>query len=146
MAISYNCLWKWKKLHPEFAKAIKDGKEYPDSQVQQALFKRAMGYTFEEVVKEPVKIENPAPEVGIRAPFSRVSVRKRKPKSILVETKRTVKQVAPDVLAQIFWLKNRQPDRWRDRQEVKHSGLVSYKIIPAEFPVEDENSEEQSTP
>ena len=28
----------------------------------------------------------------------------------------TVKHMAPDTTAQIFWLKNRRPDKWRDRQ------------------------------
>jgi hypothetical protein len=30
--------------------------------------------------------------------------------------------VAPDVTAQIFWLKNRQPDRWREKQQMEHTG------------------------
>jgi hypothetical protein len=31
-----------------------------------------------------------------------------------------VKHVAPDTTAQIFWLKNRRPEEWRDRQEIHH--------------------------
>ena len=30
-------------------------------------------------------------------------------------TKKVTKQVAPDTTAQIFWLKNRKPDKWRDK-------------------------------
>jgi hypothetical protein len=33
-----------------------------------------------------------------------------------------VKHYAPDTTAAIFWLKNRKPDDWRDRQQHEHSG------------------------
>ena len=35
------------------------------------------------------------------------------------EVKRVRKQVVPDTTAQIFWLKNRKPEDWRDKQDVK---------------------------
>ena len=34
--------------------------------------------------------------------------------------------LAGNVTAQIFWLKNRKPDKWRDKQEVDHSGNLQY--------------------
>ena len=37
-------------------------------------------------------------------------------------TKKIRKQVAPDTGAAAFWLKNRKPDVWRDKQEVEHTG------------------------
>ena len=33
----------------------------------------------------------------------------------------TVKHYPPDTTAAIFWLKNRQVERWRDKQEVDHT-------------------------
>ena len=39
----------WKKKFPEFRKALKDGHQCPDRQVEQALFDRAIGYEYEEV-------------------------------------------------------------------------------------------------
>lgn len=33
----------------------------------------------------------------------------------MVITKEVVKEVIPDTTAQIFWLKNRRPDKWRDK-------------------------------
>lgn len=42
-----------------------------------------------------------------------------------VETKRVTKEVAPDVTAQIFWLKNRKPEAWRDKQNLEVSGAVN---------------------
>ena len=47
------------------------------------------------------------------------------------KTKRVVKQVVPDVTAQIFWLKNRKPEQWRDKVEavpVVGNGLLESLI------------------
>lgn len=40
----------------------------------------------------------------------------------LVVTKTVTKEVVPDTTAQIFWLKNRRPDLWRDRKDVAVEG------------------------
>ena len=91
----------WKTNYKEFSDALKAGKEEPDQAVERSLFERATGY----VNKNAVKIFMPAnAEEPVYAPYE--------------------EHVAPDVTAQIFWLKNRRPDRWRDRQEVEHSGTV----------------------
>jgi len=44
--------------------------------------------------------------------------------------KRVVKSQATDVTPQIFWLKNRQPERWRDRVEVKndHEDIIKVEM------------------
>jgi hypothetical protein len=41
--------------------------------------------------------------------------------------------VPGDTTAMIFWLKNRQPDRWRDRQQHEHqvSGNITINVISA---------------
>lgn len=43
----------------------------------------------------------------------------------LIVTKEVVKEVVPDTTAQIFWLKNRKPHEWRDKQDIEHSGGIS---------------------
>jgi len=102
----------WKKEHPQFSESLNKGKEEPDDQVERSLFERATGY----VNKDAVKIFMPAnAEEPVYAPYE--------------------EHVAPDVTAQIFWLKNRRPDRWRDRQE--HTGLnggpiETYAMTPEE--------------
>lgn len=45
----------------------------------------------------------------------------------IIETKRVTKEVVPDTTAQIFWLKNRRPDKWRDKQSMEHSGDVTVR-------------------
>lgn len=42
----------------------------------------------------------------------------------LVVTKIVTKEVVPDTTAQIFWLKNRRPDKWRDKRDMEVSGSI----------------------
>jgi|SRR5690625_288699 len=88
-------LYRWKDRYCEICEALKRGKEVVDRQVENALLKRALGYRYEEITYE----------------FGE-------------EVKRVTKEVVPDTTAQIFWLKNRRPDRWRDRQDINHSGSI----------------------
>jgi hypothetical protein len=39
------------------------------------------------------------------------------------------KHYPADTTACIFWLKNRQPDKWRDKQELEHSGDLKINIV-----------------
>lgn len=95
----------WKKEYPQFLEAIKRGKEEPDDIVERSLFERATGY----VNRNAVKIFMPAgADSPVYAPYE--------------------EHVAPDVTAQIFWLKNRRPEAWRDKQELKHTGGISVTL------------------
>ena len=88
LGISIDTLIEKKKKYSEFNDALKKGKEVIDFEVENALLKRALGYEYEEETYE---------------------------NGIL--TKKVKKQVAPDTTAQIFWLKNRKPNNWKDRVE-----------------------------
>ena len=100
MGIVASTLYEWKKQYSEISEALKSGKEVVDRQVENALLKRALGYEYEEV-KE--KYEN----------------------GFCVERTITKKEVVPDTTAQIFWLKNRKPQQWRDKQEVTVDGNLN---------------------
>ena len=102
MGICRDTLIEWKKKFPDISDALKRGKEVLDIEVENALLKRALGYDYTE---------------------ERVEVSKENGKKS-VKTTQTVKHVPPDTTAQIFWLKNRRPDRWRDKQQLEHSGSV----------------------
>ncbi len=71
----------------------------PEDAIEEALLKRALGFDQEELYQESV-IDRKTGEVLEAA-----------------KTRRVVKMVPPDVRALLFWLKNRRPDRWRDRIE-----------------------------
>ena len=88
IGINRTTLYDWKKKEVNIADALKRGKEVIDFEVENALLKRALGYKYDEVTYENG-----------------------------VETKRVTKEVQPDTTAQIFWLKNRKPNNWKDRVE-----------------------------
>lgn len=92
-------IYRWKNTHEEFCKAVICGKDAADERVARSLFNRAVGYSFEseKVFQHQGQI--------IRAP--------------------TVEHVPPDPGAAMNWLKNRQPDTWRDKHELVHSGNIT---------------------
>lgn len=107
----------YKKDHPELVESLKTSKEMADLVVENALYKRAVGYEYEEVTKEP--LYNPLTGEPILGNDG-------EPK--IAVTKIVRKMVNPDTTAQIFWLKNRKPKEWRDKQELEHSGDVNFVI------------------
>lgn len=100
MGIGLTAFYDWQKKYTDFAEAIKRSKDIVDIEVENALLKRAIGYSYTEVTKELVLDK----ETGERK---------------LVVTKTVKKDVPPDVGAQCFWLKNRKPEMWRDRRELE---------------------------
>ena len=87
--------------------ALKKGKDIADAQVVNALFKTATGFTYYEDI---------ATATGD-----------------VVQAQRFAK---PNTTAQIFWLKNRQPDRWRDKTEVK-ADIAQTVVFTGEDDIED---------
>ena len=100
IGISEQTLNVWKKNYPSFSESLKRGKEVVDRQVENALLKRALGYKYKETTRELITNKH----TGI---------------SELVVTKIVEKEVVPDTTAQIFWLKNRKPEEWRDKRQVE---------------------------
>lgn len=79
----------WKKQYPEFLQSLKKGKFQADSVIASKLFQRAKGYSHPDIHVSNYK-------------------------GVITKTDLT-KHYPPDTTAAIFWLKNRQPDKWRDR-------------------------------
>lgn len=96
IGISRSTLNEWKKKYSDISDTLKRGKEVIDRQVENSLLKRALGYEYEEVSEKF--------EYGV-----------------LTERKVTKKQVVPDTTAQIFWLKNRKQEEWRDKRVIDDS-------------------------
>lgn len=105
VAISTIALWKVE--HAEFSDALKLGKDAADARVERSLYQKAIGYSH-----EAVKI------------FA-------DPKTGAEQVVPYVEHYAPDTTAAIFWLKNRKPQEWRDRQEL--TGADGKDLIPAEL-------------
>jgi transposase len=104
IGIAVATLYVWKNKYPEISESLKRGKEVVDRQVENALLKRALGYQYFEVTYELVEEED----------------------GMTVErvTKRVLKEEKPDTTAAIFWLKNRKPTEWRDKQHTEISGGI----------------------
>ena len=93
IGINTSTLYDWKNKFPKISEALKKGKEVVDIQVENALLKRALGYDFQE---------------------TRVEKSDKDGTKII----QTLKHIPADTTAQIFWLKNRRPDKWRDKPEI----------------------------
>lgn len=100
IGIRRETLYDWKKKYSNISNALKKGKEVIDREVENALLKRALGYTYTETTKELID-------------------------DTLVVTKEVTKEVAPDTTAQIFWLKNRKPYEWRDKKDLEMKAEVN---------------------
>ena len=93
IGINRSTLYDWKNKFPKISEALKKGKEVVDIQVENALLKRALGYEFQE---------------------TRVEKSDKDGTKII----QILKHIPADTTAQIFWLKNRRPDKWRDKPEI----------------------------
>jgi len=93
--VSEQTVNNWKRAHPEFFESIKAGKIGADVAVADSLFRAAVGGGTVTELREEADAEGN------------------------VITRRTVREVQANVTAQIFFLKNRQPKRWRDKVDVE---------------------------
>lgn len=93
--VEVSTISNWKNDHIEFLDALKRGKDIADGEISNSLYHRALGYQHEDV-----DIKMYEGEI-IKTPL--------------------IKHYPPDTTAAIFWLKNRQPKYWRDKQEIDHT-------------------------
>lgn len=107
MGIGASTLREWKGTFPAVAEALRKGKEVVDREVENALFRSAIGYT--QTIRKPVKVRDVEydPETG----------RKIREVERWVAVEEEI-HVPPQVTAQIFWLKNRKPDQWREKNDL----------------------------
>ncbi len=110
IGISKQTFYDWQKKYPDFSDSIKKNKEVADRSVEDALFRKATGYKTKEIIRE--------------RQWNRTTGQYE-----LVTVKEVEKDVAPDTTAQIFWLKNRKPETWRDKREVLTDGSADARDI-----------------
>ena len=115
MGISRKTLAEWKKKYGDISDTLKKGKDVVDIQVENALLKKALG--MKETVKKAIKVREVKYNDG-----KRVSEKEH------IEYVDEEVFVPPDTTAQIFWLKNRKPDKWRDKVENVNTS-DDYKVI-----------------
>lgn len=106
IGITPSTLYAWKGNFSEISEALKKGKEVVDIEVENALLKRAKGYSYTE---KRMKIEH----------------------GNITEIVTVTKEVPPDVGAAAMWLKNRKPKVWRDRPEIPTGETPENNLLQA---------------
>lgn len=110
--VDVRTIYRWKNAHDEFCQALKVGKDEADARVERALYHRAVGYEQQEV-----KIFMPAgKDEPVYAPYTA--------------------KIVPDTTAAIFWLKNRNPEKWRDVSRAELTGKDGGPIATTDNSVE----------
>jgi hypothetical protein len=106
MGISVSSLADWKNKYPQLLDALKKGKAPVDIEVENALLKSALGHT--QIIRKPIKVKTERQIVGEGRYVEEH-----------IEYAEEEVYTPPQVLAQIFWLKNRKPDKWREKQVIE---------------------------
>lgn len=117
MKVSRSTLSKYKKEHSDISDTLKKEKDIVDYEVENALLKKALGYT-ETLNKQKVTKDGD-----------------------VVDIKEDV-HIAPDSTALIFWLKNRQPKKWRDKVEIDNKNKTDDKVLELLSKIEQEANNE----
>ena len=103
IGIHVRTLYEWKKRNQQIVQSLKKGEEVIDYEVENALLKKALGYTVKE--------------------------EKLTKDGEVVELER---EVPGDVTAQIFWLKNRKPEKWRNKPETDRADSTAEMLKNAQ--------------
>ena len=115
MGISRDTLYSWKKTYPDISDTLKKGKEIVDRKVENSLLERALGGIHE--VKKHIKVKQTYYDERGR------KCEKEEIKEVMDEV-----YTPGDTTAQIFWLKNRMPEKWREKQSLLLEGGVGLKL------------------
>lgn len=94
-------VYRWKHENEAFCQSLRVGKSEADARVEQALYRRAIGYSH-----DAVKIAVNAQGAVTQVPYT--------------------EHTPPDTTAAIFWLKNRKPGEWRDVRTIE--GTVNHQL------------------
>ena len=97
---------RYKKQYRELREALKKGKEHLIEELEDSLYKKAMGFAYEETKTYISKDDDGK---------ARQKVEKYK------------KYAQPDTGALAFALKNLAPDKWKDRHDIEHKGSLEVK-------------------
>lgn len=121
--VSVRTIHRWKQDHPEFLEVAQNSKDIADAKVEKSLYKLATGFryttTYTEITMDKDGNQKPA------------------------KIKKTEHEVPPDIAAVCFWLKNRRPDEWRDKQIMELYEIEDLEDVDSEIYSEDESGQSQ---
>lgn len=107
MGINVSTLYEWSKTYPEIAESLKTTKEFVDIDVENSLYRKAMGHRYK--IKKTMKCKEVKYDTETGRKIAEMEVPKEYEEEVFVP---------PDTLAIIFFLKNRKPKYWRDQKEI----------------------------
>jgi hypothetical protein len=113
LGISLDAYYRYQKQHSEFYEAIKRGKRPANIIVENALFKRCIGYVLEEPTTETYVDDKGKKQV---------------------KRKVVTRHIIPDINAIRFWLINREPELWKTiREEIESENYDKAKVQLTEY-------------
>lgn len=138
LGIGKTTWYKYVNEHIELSELLKKTREIVDAEVENALLKKALG--FRVTVKKTFKVKN-------------IEYNKQGKKIKEEEELKTVDDelyFPPDLGAQCFWLKNRNPEEWRDKraevvEEGEEEAVIQLTKVEEEEEDESESDMETST-
>lgn len=123
MGINVRTLYTWQEKYDQIKQALKVGKEVADRVVENALYKSAQGYKV--TLKKAFKVH--------KIEYDTKTGRRKREYDEVVQAEEE-EYVPAQVTAQIFWLKNRKPEKWRDKPvDETIDNNVTIKWEEAEF-------------
>lgn len=103
LGVHESTIYNWMKQHVEFFESLKGFREFADSRVEASLYQRANGFKVKEV-----KLFQDS-------------------RGKIIEHE-VVKAYPPDPTSCIFWLKNRRPSEWREKQEIDQTQSITVSL------------------
>jgi len=116
MQISRSTLSEWKLKHKDFAEAVRKSKEIVDVEVENALLKRATGYTYFE-------------EMAFKCKQEYWDAQGRKCSKEEVQAVKVLKEMPPDPKAAQYWLNNRKPEAWKANRDDEQEGDGTVEVV-----------------
>lgn len=116
IGVSERTFTRWKEQFPAIVTALKKGKAPADIVVENALYKSATGYYV--TIKKPIKVKTKRQLAG------KGTIEEER-----IEFVEDEMYIPPNPTAQIFWLKNRKPQVWRDRPTETVDNAESVKVL-----------------
>lgn len=119
MGISPSTLYEWKNKYPEISEAIRAGKDVPDRKVENALYQSCFDRTIKVMKAFKVK------EVYYDGNGKRCEKEH-------IELAEETYPIPANERAQEFWLANRKPEQWSNKEKLELSGNVDFAGVIAQ--------------
>lgn len=106
--VNINTFYKWKQKHPDFAEDLRKAKHKINQKIEAQAYKRAMGYMITETKTITGINENGEEEI--------------------IRIEKNNKHIPSDTKILMMLLKNRMPEKYRDKQEIELSGEITSNV------------------